>query len=194
MPSVGGESGSRQLSFRDGSAGPGSAGVAQVPGVVEVIFGAGAVNLREFGAVDVKQVISFAEPGDFSLGHAKHGPHVVAGAPDIEKSVIMAAVRGPLLPIVSVKVGKIGRQGSIAAIVDVVIKHRHQAMALVGQGDATGLSKGHGPVAISRAPKRAVAHHHGIDVPLSAVADSEQVAQRSVDARRFVPVIVDTNP
>src|ERR1700733_1293045 len=105
MPSVSGESGPGKFSFRDRGARPVGTRIPQIPCVVKIIFRPCAINLRILGAVDVEQIVAFAEPGNLRQYDTKHSADVVADAFGIEKCVIVATAGGSLLPVVGMKVG-----------------------------------------------------------------------------------------
>ncbi len=64
--------------------------LAQGPGVVEVVFGAGALDAGRPFAVDVDQIVAFAEPAGGGLDDAHHRAGVVAAAFDREHFVRFA--------------------------------------------------------------------------------------------------------
>src|SRR5579862_10018271 len=78
--------------------------------------------------------------------------------------------------------------------VHVIIEHGHRTAALVGDGNLARHAKGHRPVAVFGPAKGTVADQHGIQVPLVAVPDAEEIAKWNVHARRLLAVVVDAQP
>ena len=90
------------------------------------------------------------------------------------------------------KIGNIRRQSRVVSIIHVIVKHGNDAVAFVGYRDAASFPVRHWPVAVARASERTVADHHGVQVTLGAVRDSEEITERRIDARCFVSVVINT--
>src|SRR5206468_911291 len=90
VPAVAGEPRSNTLAFRDRRPGKRTAGDAQAPRFVDIILGAGAVDLRVVGAVHIEQVVPFAEQSDLRLDHVENGAYIVTRSFDMEKRVFLA--------------------------------------------------------------------------------------------------------
>jgi hypothetical protein len=137
--------------------------------IAEIIFRAGSVQRRLHGAIDEKRFVAFAKPSRLRLDHAKHGPDVVPAPAHLKQIVQAPRARRDRLPVERVKIERVhGRAGQFFPI-HLIVETVGPARAFVGHRDPAGFAKRHRPVAISRAPRRAHAHHLRIDVALQTV-------------------------
>ncbi len=74
--------------------------------------------------------------------------------------------------------------------VHVIVEHCYGAVTFIRHRDLARYTKRHGPVTVSRPSERTIANHHGIEVPVVAVPDAEEIAQGYVHARRLLAVVV----
>ena len=190
VPSIRRHSGTEARAIRNRHARVRSGGHAQAPCVVEVVLGARALDEGLFVAVDVEEVVAFAEPAGLVLHHAQHRADVVSPAPHVEHVVGRAHRRRHGLLVEGMEIRRVGRQTRHLLPVDVIVEVGNPSPTLVGDRDATRLLEGHGPIAVPRAPARRVADHQRLHLPLETVADAEEVADRSVDAGRWAAVVV----
>ena len=194
MPSIRGHACPDTGPFRDGNTRIQAVGHTETPRIVEIIFGSSTLDAGPRRAIDVEVLVSFTEPPGLILDNAEDCADVVT-APRYRKDFVgMSGSGREGLTIARVQIGGSRRQRRDLLPVDVEVEIRHAPASLVGDGDADAARERHLPVAVARPAAGSVANHQGVDRTLEAVADREEIADRTVDARGRTAVVVDAEP
>ncbi len=190
VPTVGREAAIFAVRFLDRHAGVRVGEFAQVPGVVEKVFAAGADDRRFGFAVDVEAVVRFAEPVGVAALEREDGADVVSLAAAVEDDIGGERFGREFLAIAGVEiehvVGRARQLHPIELPVD-----RKAVLAFVGQGNDRLFAKGHPPVAIQGAAVGRGLDRQRVDVGSHAVAGGEEIADGRFDRRCFRAVPAD---
>ena len=192
MPAVAGHARAEPRAVGDRDAGVEAIRHVEAPRVGEVVLGSRALERRLRLAVHVEAIVALPEPAGLRLHDREDRADVEAAALHVEEDVRAAVVRRrKLLPVARVEVRRaLGQRGDLLPV-HLVVEVVDLPPALVRQRHAAGLAERHRPVAVARAAVGARADHRGLDHPLEAVADAEEVAERRVDRGLGAPVVID---
>ena len=122
VPSVRGHARAEVGAIGDGDTEVRAIGNAQRPRVVEVIFRSRALDVRLLLAVDVDEIVTFAEPSGLILNHTQHGADVMTAAGGMKDFVGRAKWCWKCLAIPRVKVGRVRGERFIFRPIDVVMR------------------------------------------------------------------------
>jgi len=174
-----------------GLAEPGAGADAIAPGVVEVVFGAGALQAGDLLAVDVKVIIAFAEPAFLGERDRQDGADVIAAAFDVGQQVILPHDGGVFLAIAGVEIRRLGGEFIELHPIDLPVQAGRAVWVVVGDDDAGIFAERHPPVAGQRAGGRDL-DGDAVDDGGFAVADGEEITDGDFDARGGVVIVIDT--
>ena len=192
VPAVDADAVAGEDAFIHGDAGIGGDVFVKAPGVEEVFFGAGAFEAGGGLAVDVEEVVAFAEPAEFDLVGAVDGADVVA-APFGFEDFVVAGLGGVFLAVVGVEVGGVFGEALVFLPIEVVVEGvDFFGGGVVGEGHAEMFFEGHAPEAGAGSAESGDDNGDGGEIAVHvAVSLGEEIAEGGFDTGFFVAVVVD---